>query len=91
VPLSTAAKNHQASNAAAFAHVTGGCWLSEDHWKPDPLLGKIARLLRHHTAWQEASEGVRRFAKADASRMLVADCEATIQARRCATMRLRHA
>ena len=90
VPLSTAAKNHQESNATAFAHVTGGCWLSEDTWRPDPLLGKITGLLRHRTVWQEASEGVRRFARPDASRMLVADCEAIIQTKRRASTRLRH-
>jgi UDP-N-acetylglucosamine--N-acetylmuramyl-(pentapeptide) pyrophosphoryl-undecaprenol N-acetylglucosamine transferase len=87
VPLSTAAKNHQVSNAAAFARVTGGCWMSEDHWSPEGVLGSIARLLGDQNAWMEASEGVRRFAKPDASRMLVADCEEIIKAKRCATMR----
>jgi UDP-N-acetylglucosamine--N-acetylmuramyl-(pentapeptide) pyrophosphoryl-undecaprenol N-acetylglucosamine transferase len=82
VPLSKAAKNHQFFNAAAFARVTGGCWQSEDRWSPDDLLGTIAGLLRDPAAWREASEGVRRFAKPDASRMLVADCEATIQVRK---------
>jgi UDP-N-acetylglucosamine--N-acetylmuramyl-(pentapeptide) pyrophosphoryl-undecaprenol N-acetylglucosamine transferase len=91
VPLSTAAKNHQVSNAAAFARVTGGCWLSEDHWRPRAVLGKIAVLLGHQSAWQEASEGVRRFAKPDANRMLVADCEVIIKAKRCTTMRSRQA
>jgi UDP-N-acetylglucosamine--N-acetylmuramyl-(pentapeptide) pyrophosphoryl-undecaprenol N-acetylglucosamine transferase len=88
VPLSTAAKNHQVSNAAAFARVTGGCWLSEDHWSPDAIRGKIAALFGHQTAWQEASEGVRRFAKPDASRMLVADCEEIIKSKRRATISL---
>jgi len=91
VPLSTAAKNHQVSNAAAFASVTRSCWLREDQWGIDALLGRIAGLFRHQAAWREASEGVRRFAKRDANRMLVADCEAIIKARRCATMGLRQA
>ena len=82
VPLSTAAKNHQVSNAAAFASVTGSCWLREDQWGLDALVGKIAGLFRHQAAWREASEGVRRFAKPDANRMLVADCEVIIKARR---------
>jgi UDP-N-acetylglucosamine:LPS N-acetylglucosamine transferase len=89
VPLSKAAKNHQFSNAAAFARVTGGCWQSEDHWSPDDLLGTLAGLLRDPAAWREASEGVRRFAKPDASRMLVADCEAAIQTRKALTKRRR--
>ncbi|MBV8359748.1 MAG: UDP-N-acetylglucosamine--N-acetylmuramyl-(pentapeptide) pyrophosphoryl-undecaprenol N-acetylglucosamine transferase, partial [Deltaproteobacteria bacterium] len=87
VPLSTAAKNHQAFNAAAFAQVTGGYWLGEDHWRLDSMHRTIARLLRHQTAWQEASNSVRRFAKPDASRILVADCELIIQARRCSVRR----
>ncbi len=82
VPLSKAANNHQLSNAAAFVRVTSGGWQSEDRWSRDDLLGTIARLLRDPTAWREASEGVRRFAKPDASRILIADCEANIQARK---------
>jgi UDP-N-acetylglucosamine--N-acetylmuramyl-(pentapeptide) pyrophosphoryl-undecaprenol N-acetylglucosamine transferase len=91
VPLSTAAKNHQVANAAAFARVTGGCWQTEDGWRPDTMLTKIARLLEHQSAWMEASDGVRRFAKPDASRTLVADCEAIVKARRFPTMQLREA
>ena len=91
VPLSTAAKNHQVSNAAAFARVTGGCWMSEDHWAPDAVLGSIAGLLRDQDAWRKASEGVRRFARPDAHRVLVADCESIINGNRRAKMRLRGA
>jgi UDP-N-acetylglucosamine--N-acetylmuramyl-(pentapeptide) pyrophosphoryl-undecaprenol N-acetylglucosamine transferase len=91
VPLSTAAKNHQVVNAAAFARMTGACWLSEDHWRPDALLGKIAPLFRNQAAWKEASEGVRRFAKPDASQILVADCEQIIKAARCAKIKLQQA
>ncbi len=91
VPLSTAAKNHQASNAAAFARVTGGCWMSEDHWRPRAVLGSIARLLGDQNAWMEASEGVRRFAKPDANRMLVADCESIINAKRWVKIRVQGA
>ncbi len=82
VPLSTAPKNHQVSNAAAFAQMTGNCWMSEDRWEADALREKIARLLSNPASWKDASERVRRFAKPDASRMLVADCEAIIRARR---------
>jgi UDP-N-acetylglucosamine--N-acetylmuramyl-(pentapeptide) pyrophosphoryl-undecaprenol N-acetylglucosamine transferase len=91
VPLLKAAKNHQFSNAAAFAQVTGGCWQSEDRWSPDDLLRTIARLLCDPAAWREAAEGVRRFAKPDASRMLVADCEATIQVRKALIKRRQRA
>jgi UDP-N-acetylglucosamine--N-acetylmuramyl-(pentapeptide) pyrophosphoryl-undecaprenol N-acetylglucosamine transferase len=81
VPLSTAPKNHQVSNAAAFAQITSNCWLSEDRWDPDASREKIARLLRNQAGWRDASERVRRFAKPDASQMLVGDCEAIIRAR----------
>jgi len=84
VPLSKAAGNHQFSNAAAFAHVTGGWWQSEDRWNPDDWSTTIAGLLRDPAAWRRASEGVRRIAKPDASRMLVADCEKTIEHRNSA-------
>jgi UDP-N-acetylglucosamine--N-acetylmuramyl-(pentapeptide) pyrophosphoryl-undecaprenol N-acetylglucosamine transferase len=89
VPLSTAPKNHQVSNAAAFAQMTGNCWMSEDRWEADALREKIARLLSNPTSWKDASERVRRFAKPDASQMMVADCEAIIEARRSEALRLR--
>ena len=89
VPLSTAPKNHQVSNAAAFAQITTNCWLSEDHWEPDALREKITLLFGNQASWRDASERVRRFAKPDASQMLVADCEAIIQVRRCAALRFR--
>jgi UDP-N-acetylglucosamine--N-acetylmuramyl-(pentapeptide) pyrophosphoryl-undecaprenol N-acetylglucosamine transferase len=91
VPLLTAAKNHQSFNAAAFASVTGSSWLNEDDWLPDVLVGQIARLFRDPVAWREASESVRRFAKPDASRTLVDDCEAIVRAGRHSTEGLRHA
>ena len=89
VPLSTAAKNHQVSNAAAFAQITGNCWLSEDRWDPDASREKITLLVGSQASWRDASERVRRFAKPDASQMMVADCEAIIQVRRCAALRFR--
>ena len=89
VPLSTAPKNHQVSNAAAFAQITGNCWLSEDRWDPNASREKITLLFGNQASWRDASERVRRFAKPDASQMMVADCEAIIQARRSEALRLR--
>ena len=89
VPLSTASKNHQVSNAAAFAQITGNCWLSEDRWDPNASREKITLLFGNQASWRDASERVRRFAKPDASQMMVADCEAIIQARRSEALRLR--
>jgi len=89
VPLSTAPKNHQVSNAAAFAQITGNCWLSEDHWEPSALREKITLLFGNQASWRDASERVRRFAKPHASQMMVADCEAIIEARRSEALRLR--
>lgn len=76
VPLSTAARNHQACNAAAFAPLAGSCWVNEAAWQPDTLAPEIAHLLRHQEKWLEASARLRRAAKPHAGRDLVADCEA---------------
>jgi UDP-N-acetylglucosamine--N-acetylmuramyl-(pentapeptide) pyrophosphoryl-undecaprenol N-acetylglucosamine transferase len=85
VPLSTAAKNHQVSNATAFAQVTGSYWLTEENWRPEALARKINTLLCDEAAWREASGGVHRFATPAANRMLVTDCKSIIKARRCET------
>jgi len=81
VPLSSAARNHQASNAAAFANTAGSCWVSEQAWRPDNLVPKIATLLRHQGQWQAASVRLRRAAKPYAGRSLVEDCEASMRER----------
>ena len=84
VPLSSAAHNHQVDNAAAFAQACGGSWVREDRWNPEELTPQIGALLRNQEPWIAAVEGVRRLAKPQAGRMLVADCEATIKSRRAA-------
>jgi len=81
VPLSSAARNHQVSNAATFAAASGSCWVSESSWQPDNLASEIARLLRHQRLWLEASARLRQAAKPHAARMLVDDCEAAIAQR----------
>jgi len=78
VPLSSAARNHQESNAATFASTAGSCWVHESAWNPDTLAPKIAALLNHQGMWLEASARLRRAAKPHAGRMLVADCEAAM-------------
>jgi len=78
VPLSSAPRNHQMYNAAAFANAAGTCWVNEDDWQPDALVPRIGALLRHQAQWMEASRRLRQAAKPDAGRLLVADCEASM-------------
>jgi len=81
VPLSSAARNHQVSNAATFASAAGSCWVNEEAWRPDALVPKIATLLRHQGLWLAASARLRQAAKPHAGRTLVADCEAAMPER----------
>jgi UDP-N-acetylglucosamine--N-acetylmuramyl-(pentapeptide) pyrophosphoryl-undecaprenol N-acetylglucosamine transferase len=81
VPLSSAARNHQVSNAATFASAAGICWVNEETWRPDALVPKIATLLRHQGLWLDASARLRQAAKPHAGRTLVADCEAAMPER----------
>src|SRR5579875_679481 len=76
VPLPTAANNHQASNLAAFAQVTGVNWQTE--WAPDALFGEMNRLLHDEIGWRSLSQALNRFARREASRAIIADCEAII-------------
>ena len=76
-------KNHQVSNAAAFAQITGNCWLNEDRWEPDALREKITLLFSKQSSKLEkgmhpsASAG---FCEARRDRQtLVADCEAIVE------------
>ncbi len=82
VPLSTAAKNHQVFNAIAFAGVTGAFWLTEDDWKIDAPVKRIAMLLSNKAAWRQASDSVRRFARPESNRLLITDSEEVVKARR---------
>jgi UDP-N-acetylglucosamine--N-acetylmuramyl-(pentapeptide) pyrophosphoryl-undecaprenol N-acetylglucosamine transferase len=75
VPLASAARNHQASNAAAFASLAGTCWIDEEAWRPEAVAAGIATLLSDQGQWLEASARLRRAAKPYAGRSLVEDCE----------------
>jgi UDP-N-acetylglucosamine--N-acetylmuramyl-(pentapeptide) pyrophosphoryl-undecaprenol N-acetylglucosamine transferase len=75
IPLRAAAANHQVANAKAFAEQTGGWWVTEAAWDPNPLADRVASLLRGSENLRSASKRVREFANPDAARALVADCE----------------
>jgi len=81
VPLSSAARDHQTSNAAAFASAAGLCWVNEAAWQPEVLVSKIGALLSHHGQWLQASELLREAAKPYADDALVAGCEAAMLGR----------
>ena len=78
VPLASAARNHQVSNAIAFANVAGTCWVDEEAWKPDGVAASVATLLRDQGLWSAASARLRRAAMPYAGRTIVEDCEASM-------------
>jgi UDP-N-acetylglucosamine--N-acetylmuramyl-(pentapeptide) pyrophosphoryl-undecaprenol N-acetylglucosamine transferase len=79
VPLGSAALDHQAANARAFAEATGVRWVGEDAWDADALAAHVASLITSSAAWSEASAGVRRLARTDAAAAVVRACEALIR------------
>jgi len=79
VPLASAALDHQAANARAFAEATGVRWVHEDAWDADGLAAHVASLIASSAAWSEASAGVRRLARTDAAAAVVRACEAVIR------------
>lgn len=78
VPLGSAALDHQAANARAFAAATGVRWVREDAWDADALAAHVASLIASPSAWSAASAGVRRLARMDAAAAVVRACEAEI-------------
>jgi UDP-N-acetylglucosamine--N-acetylmuramyl-(pentapeptide) pyrophosphoryl-undecaprenol N-acetylglucosamine transferase len=81
VPLGSAALDHQAANARAFAEATGMRWVREDAWDADALAAHVASMIGSSAALSDASAGVRRLARTDAAAAVVGACEAVIRAR----------
>jgi len=81
VPLASAAHDHQTANARAFADVTGADWFAEGSARDQDVAARLAELLRSAAAWQRASDGVRRFARPDATDAVVDACLETIERR----------
>jgi UDP-N-acetylglucosamine--N-acetylmuramyl-(pentapeptide) pyrophosphoryl-undecaprenol N-acetylglucosamine transferase len=80
-PLPSAALDHQSANARAFAAVTGSRWVRHDAWDPEALAVHVSALIGDPVGWQAASDGVRRWARADAAGEIVAACERLLNAR----------
>jgi len=73
VPALTAARNHQLSNARAFAATTECLWATEGNWNPTELSGKIVQLLRSPPEWLKASRKMRRATTPGALDALIED------------------
>lgn len=82
VPLSTAAGDHQAVNARAFANASGAWWLREADWQAEPLAARLAALLDDAAALRAVAARIRQFATPGAAQRLVADCEAMLAGRK---------
>jgi UDP-N-acetylglucosamine--N-acetylmuramyl-(pentapeptide) pyrophosphoryl-undecaprenol N-acetylglucosamine transferase len=80
VPLATAANDHQAQNARAYAALTGSHWVREEAWDADALAHEIVYLVTTPGALAEASERARLAARPEAARAIVDACEALLHA-----------
>jgi len=78
VPLPSAPGNHQVANARAFAATGGGWSVEEKDWGSEVLTDRLTNILRDETVWTAASRRARQFATPQATRTIVADCEALL-------------
>jgi UDP-N-acetylglucosamine--N-acetylmuramyl-(pentapeptide) pyrophosphoryl-undecaprenol N-acetylglucosamine transferase len=78
VPLARAAHDHQSANARAFAVLTGAAWFSERDWREDIAAAHLLGVLESDAGWRRASDGVRAFARPDATAAVVDACGETI-------------
>ena len=81
VPLSDAAADHQAANAAAFAGRGAALWIRERDWSLDRLASDMTPILRDPAAWIAMSSAARALARPDAADAIVRDCEQLMQRR----------
>ena len=81
VPLSDAARDHQAANAAAFTGSGGGLWVREQDWNEERVAGQIEPVLRDPATWVAMSAAARAMARPDAAAAIVRDCEQWMQRR----------
>ena len=81
VPLSDAAADHQAANAAAFAGRGAALWIRERDWSLDRLASDMTPILRDPAAWISMSSAARALARPDAADAIVRDCEQLMQSR----------
>jgi UDP-N-acetylglucosamine--N-acetylmuramyl-(pentapeptide) pyrophosphoryl-undecaprenol N-acetylglucosamine transferase len=81
VPLTDAAGDHQAANAAEVAAAGAGLAVREAEWRGEALAGRLAALLGDPGQWSAAAGAARRRAVPDAAARIVADCEALMAGR----------
>jgi len=82
VPQTAVALDHQTHNAGAFADVTGARWVSERAWDSAALAAHLDDVLASPDTWGQAAAGMRRFARHDASELVVRACLPYLTARR---------
>ena len=73
IPLSTAARDHQAINAAAFARSGAGWWTRETEFAPQEQAVRLASFLRDPSAWSAASSQAHALARPDAAALIAND------------------
>lgn len=78
VPMASAAHDHQTANARAFAAITGADWFTESAVADDAVAARLSAILGSGEVWRRASDGVRRFARPDATDAVVDACLETI-------------
>lgn len=79
LPMASAAHDHQTANARAFAAITGAGWFTESAAVDDAVAARLSAILGSDEAWRRASDGVRRFARPDATDAVVDACLQTIE------------
>jgi UDP-N-acetylglucosamine--N-acetylmuramyl-(pentapeptide) pyrophosphoryl-undecaprenol N-acetylglucosamine transferase len=78
VPLASAAHDHQTANARAFGLLTGARWLAERDWGEEVAAAYLLEVLDSDEGWRRAADGVRAFARPDATGAVVDACRETI-------------
>jgi UDP-N-acetylglucosamine--N-acetylmuramyl-(pentapeptide) pyrophosphoryl-undecaprenol N-acetylglucosamine transferase len=81
VPLSSAARDHQIDNAAAFAEAGNGWWVKPTDWQADALADRIAASLRGRESGGAPLDRGASPRELDAAEKIIADLEALMQGR----------
>lgn len=74
VPLASAADDHQADNAAAFARASGAPWVRESEWDATALAAVLAPLAHDPARWTALSRRVHAIARPDAADAVATVC-----------------
>jgi UDP-N-acetylglucosamine--N-acetylmuramyl-(pentapeptide) pyrophosphoryl-undecaprenol N-acetylglucosamine transferase len=80
VPLADASEDHQAANGAVYADSGAGLLVRESQWSTDAVAERVRRWSAP-ADWSEASRRARELARPDASRVMIAECQAMLAGR----------